>query len=54
MGWSPDELWVGGLGRRYGGSPIGGFGFAGDFYELTVGANWKPNANLAVPVASNN
>ncbi len=43
-----DGLRVGGWGRRNGGSPIVPFGFAGDFYELTVGANWKPNANVSV------
>ncbi len=43
-----DGLRVGGWGRRVGGSPIVPFGFGGDFYELTLGANWKPNANLAV------
>lgn len=25
-----------------------GFGYAGDFYELTAGLSWRPNANLVV------
>ncbi len=36
------------MGRRFGGSPIVPFGFAGNFYNVTFGANWKPTANLMV------
>ena len=30
------------------GNPIAGEGFAGNFYEVTVGANWRPNDNVVV------
>lgn len=41
-----DGLRVGGYGRRVSGSPIVPFGFVGDFWSFTVGANWKPTPNL--------
>jgi hypothetical protein len=43
-----DGLRVGGIGGRNNGSPIVPFGFAGDFYNITLGANWRPTANLAI------
>ncbi len=43
-----DGLKVGGIGRRISGSPIVPFGFRGDFYEVTLGANWKPTPNLTL------
>ncbi len=43
-----DGLRVGGYGRRVSGSPIVPFGYAGTFWDISVGANWKPTANLTI------
>jgi len=43
-----DGTRVGGIGSRTTGHPLGNTAFIGDFYELTLGANWSPNANLTV------
>ena len=44
-----DGYRVAGIGSRDNGiPPINGNSFTGDFYELTVGLNWKPTDNLCV------
>jgi len=43
-----DGFRVGGIGSRTNGHPLGDTRFIGDFYELTVGLNWKPTDNLCI------
>src|SRR5690606_1023500 len=45
-----DGVRVGGIGNTAGTKRRGwtGGGFAGDFYEVSIGANWKPHANVLV------
>lgn len=43
-----DGLRVGGYGRRVSGSPIVPWGYAGTFWDISLGANWKPTSNLTI------